>query len=782
MKSPNLHISRQNLVMTELDSITLNVGDVYKDKPKTLPGFTTYVESRVDTSTPGTYTVTYTLIKTDPFETETWTREVTVQEVTPIDHPTPEITLIGDAFYNIDIGESWTDPGATASVETSPGVFEDLTVYTFSSVDIWPNAEAGTYQIIYYAVSLNNKIGFAMRTVKVGVTYRDITGDIVAPAFTLDGCEKFFVEYPTGTTKPMYVGSEYSGVGNHIIKDAGFTLEDPDDPTFTRMSIIVEDTSNETCTREYTDKASCELAGGTWGYESTFPELNEVYMEADDVETRTYNIQYTINDIYGNVRTRVRTVVMLAEGVQVDELVDQADYGCLLNDDNLDIGDVLQDEDTTSDPHDSTDEPTIPDDDISQDTLNIMCAGDTAYFGGVSHSTRLPHPNEIPEIIVETRYSSEALQGWARMFKNTYEILMPDGSYKEVISKGTAIWRLHKVHNRNLVTYSTGTGGFLGTSSSDIIFSSFHINADGDDVFYGRWGTHIFSDPPGWGNSIRQKSVSWGGGRVLTAPASFTTVTNDSKNAWVTKVQANNVTEKYVFKDPARTNLSSGGWANSNPIFRGIDDAVAAGGPSEVGDVLSLHWHNFSGGRNVAEYCNFNWSPPAPVGPTLNLYCDFPIETNPLTSSPSSGFVVPHTLHETEWTQHNCYQNNACGLSFRNMRLDNVVIKETWILKTVSDTQVVYQHSSNGTVRSMTNSGSNNVTFTGMHATHTFSSWEYGNPGPGAHKWMTNFTNPTPFGSKNISLTTQFSPEFYNPWTNQGASGVTKSGTINNCV
>jgi len=765
----------------ELEAVTISVGAVYKDKPKTLPGFTTYVDSTVDPNTPGTYTVTYTLIKTVPFETETYFREVTVQEVTPIDHPTPEITLIDDAFYNIDIGESWTDPGATATVETSPGVFEPLTVYSFSSVDVWPNAEAGTYQIIYYAVSSNNKIGFAMRTVKVGVTHRDITGDAAAPAFTLDGCEKFFVEYPTGTTKPVYVGSDYSGVGSHIVKDEGFTLEDPDDPTFTRMSVIVDDESNQTCTLDYTDQSSCEQAGGTWGYISTFPQTDEVYMEAHDTETRTYNIKYTANDIYGNVRTRVRTVVMLAEGVQVDELEDQAENGCLLNDDKADIGDIIQDEDPNKDPHDETVEPTIPDDDISQTTLNMLCAGDTAIFGGAPLTTRLPHPNQIPETIIETRYRSGGVQGWAAIFTNSYEILMPDGSLKEVTSEGVAIWRLYKIHNRNLVTYSTGSAGLDGDSSGNIIFSSFHLNSDGDDVFYGKWGTHIFSDPPGWGNAVTQKSISWASGRVLAAPASLTEVTSDSNDAWLTKVQENNVNEKYVFNDPSRRTLSTGGWVNSNPHFRGIDNAVAAGGPSEVGDVLSLHWHNFGGGRNVGDYCAFQWEPPAPVGPTLNLYCDFFFETNPGNPSPSSGFVVPAILQETEWTQHICYQNSICSPTTQDMRLDEVEVKENWVLQIVSDNEAVYQHSANNTLRSITNSGSNNVTFTGMHATYTFSSWEYGNPGPGAHKWMTNFTSPIPSGSKNISLTTHISNEFYNPWTGQGANGVTKSGTINTC-
>lgn len=769
--------------MNEELAVTISVGDVYKDKPKTLPGFTTYVDSTVDTSTPGTYTVTYTLIKTDPFETDTYFRNVTVQEVTPIEYPTPEITLNGDSIYTIDLGDTWTDPGASATVETSPGVFEDVPVNEISSVSIWSNAPKGSYSIIYYAV-FNNKTGFAIRTVNVGVDYQDLTGDLTAPAFTLEGCEKLFVEYPSGTTKPIYVGSSYSGVGAHIIKDDGFTLDDPDDLTFTRMSIIVDDTSNQACTLDYTDQSSCEQAGGTWGYVSSFPKADEVYMEAHDTETRTYNIRYTSNDIYGNVRTRVRTVVMLAEGVQVDELADQVANGCLLNDDKADIGDIIQDEDPTKDPHDETAEPTIPDDDISQTTLNMLCAGDTAIFGGVAVSSRIPHPNQIPETIIETRYVSGGVQGWASLFTNTYEILMPDGSFKEFRSEGVAIWRLHKIHNRNLVTYSTGLSGFYGNSSSNIIFSSFHLNSDGDDVFYGRWGTHIFSDSPGWGRGVTQKSISWTSGRVLAAPASFTEVSSDSNAAWLTKVQQSNVTEKYVFNDPSRTILSTGGWVNSNPFFRGIDNAVAAGGPSEVGDVLSLHWHNFGGGRNVGDYCAFQWEPPAPDGPTLNLYCNTPIEVHPAGSQPSSGFVVPNSFYETEWNQHNCYQNPECSPSFQNKRLDDLNMKDMWGLRSVSDSEAVYINARTNTLSSITNSGSGGVTFTGLHATYTFSSWEYGSEFSfGSHRWMSNFTTRIQSGSKNISLTTtDFGDEFYNPWTNQGGTQVTRIGTINNCV
>lgn len=156
--------------MSQLNSITLNVGDVYKDDPKTLPGFTTYVDGSVDTSTPGTYTLTYTLIKTDPaFETESYFREVTVQEVAPADpivHPIPVITLTGDAVVTIESGSAWTDPGAAAVVtgEDDPVV---NTVLSIPDANSWSSANPGNYAILYYAVSEYNKIGFAKRTVIV---------------------------------------------------------------------------------------------------------------------------------------------------------------------------------------------------------------------------------------------------------------------------------------------------------------------------------------------------------------------------------------------------------------------------------------------------------------------------------------------------------------------------------------------------------------------------------------------------------------------------------------
>jgi hypothetical protein len=156
--------------MNEEEAVTIYVGETYDDKPKTLPGFTTYVDNTVNNDLAGVYTVTYTLIKTDPsFETETYFRTVTVLERAPVDltdYPTPVITLNGDAVVTIESGSSWTDPGATAATTDEPSINVN-TVLSLTDATSWSSATPGNYAILYYAVSQYNKIGFAKRTVIV---------------------------------------------------------------------------------------------------------------------------------------------------------------------------------------------------------------------------------------------------------------------------------------------------------------------------------------------------------------------------------------------------------------------------------------------------------------------------------------------------------------------------------------------------------------------------------------------------------------------------------------
>lgn len=604
------------MTYTSIESIVQ--GATYREKVPPKTGYVAYVRGTVNTSVLGDYEVTYTYLREDPYDLIIETKLVSVVAASggsgDIDYTelnVPVVVLNGDSFLTIELGDDWQDPGATATVETGDGVTEDLPVVAISSVDVWSNAENGSYSILYYAVSKQGRMGFAIRTVNVGVEYRDPNEDTIAPGFVLDGCERLFVEYPTGTTKPIYVGSDYTGVGNHIFKDEGFTLDDPDDPTYVRMSIAVEDQSNQVCSLDYSNKAECEAAGGTWGYATTFPSADAVYFEANSATRKEFNIKYTVSDIYGNIRTRVRTVIMLAEGEQAEEIDQQVETGCLLNDDKKDIGDVIQDEE--EDPsYDIVNETPIALHDISQETLDIMCAGDTAFFGSGPLATQKDfHPYEIPETIIETRYvSASDVTGVARIFTNTYDVPLPSGTV-EMRSEGVAIWRLYKVHNRNLVTYSLGNGGLNGDPNNGIIFSSFHIGSSDGDIFYGRYGTHIFYGDPGWNRFVQQRSVAWQSqGRSLPPPASFTEVTDQLTADWIARASStNNVAEQYVFYDENQQTLSRGGIVHSSPMFRGFYDSIQAGGASKTGDVLSLHWHNFGGGRNVEEYCLHVWQP-----------------------------------------------------------------------------------------------------------------------------------------------------------------------------
>lgn len=178
--------------MSVLDPITLNVGAVYKDEPKTLPGFTTYVDGEVDTNTAGVYTITYTLIKLEPsFETETWTREVTV---TSAPNQIGSITLSGDPVITVSLPDiaSYVDAGATSPDGTV--LVTNLDGTASESFTGLPNI-AGSYTLIYYlSGSLSN---FVTRTIHVSdPNSGGGGGGVSAPASGPTGLDASIVSTP----------------------------------------------------------------------------------------------------------------------------------------------------------------------------------------------------------------------------------------------------------------------------------------------------------------------------------------------------------------------------------------------------------------------------------------------------------------------------------------------------------------------------------------------------------------------------------------------------------
>jgi len=139
----------------------LSVNESYTENPPLKAGFTTYVNGEVDTSVPGTYEVTYTFLKLEPFETIT---EVKLVTVTADPQTNATITLNGAPVVSLVLGleNAYADAGATSTDGT---VFvTNLDGTSSESFTGLPNV-AGSYTLIYYVAGAFSN--FVTRTVHV---------------------------------------------------------------------------------------------------------------------------------------------------------------------------------------------------------------------------------------------------------------------------------------------------------------------------------------------------------------------------------------------------------------------------------------------------------------------------------------------------------------------------------------------------------------------------------------------------------------------------------------
>jgi hypothetical protein len=115
----------------------------------------------VDTSTVGTYTIIYT--SSDASDNiSTSTREVVVRDAvtgTSTDTTAPVITIIGENPMYVELGTTFTDPGATALDNAS-----STTVNATGTVD---TSTIGTYTIIYTSSDASDNISTSTREVIV---------------------------------------------------------------------------------------------------------------------------------------------------------------------------------------------------------------------------------------------------------------------------------------------------------------------------------------------------------------------------------------------------------------------------------------------------------------------------------------------------------------------------------------------------------------------------------------------------------------------------------------
>ena len=165
----------------------------------------------MDTSTVGTYTVTYNVTDANGNKATEVTRTVNV-----VDTTVPVITLLGETPVTVEVGSTYTDAGVTASDNYDGNL--TTSIVTVNSVD---TSTVGTYTVTYNVTDANgNKATEVTRTVNVV--------DTTVPVITLLGETPVTVE----------VGSTYT--------DAGVTASDNYDGNLTTSIVTVNSVDTST--------------------------------------------------------------------------------------------------------------------------------------------------------------------------------------------------------------------------------------------------------------------------------------------------------------------------------------------------------------------------------------------------------------------------------------------------------------------------------------------------------------------------------------------------------
>jgi hypothetical protein len=260
----------------------------------------------VDTSTPGTYTITYTA------DDGNGNMAIATRIVNVVDTTGPVITVLGSNPETVQCGDTYTDAGATA-FDTCAG---SLAVDVSGSVD---TSTPGTYTITYTADDGNGNIATTTRVVNVA--------DTVAPEITVLGNNPETIECGSGyldagaTASDACAGSvtvvasgvvDASTPGSYTIT---YTADDGNGNVSTATrTVIVVDTSApvitvlgnnpETveCGTTYTDAGATasDACAGTLAVNASG--------SVDTSTSGTYTITYTASDPSGNTATVTRTV------------------------------------------------------------------------------------------------------------------------------------------------------------------------------------------------------------------------------------------------------------------------------------------------------------------------------------------------------------------------------------------------------------------------------------------------------------------------------------------
>ena len=282
---------------------TVELGATWTDAGATADGGETVTTSgSVDTSTVGTYTITYSATDASG-NTSSETRTVTV-----VDTTAPVVTVTGDTSVTVELGSTYSDAGATAT-----DLSGDVTVVSSGTVD---TDTLGEYVITYTSTDASGNTGTATRT----VTVVDTTAPVISVTSGTDTVELGATWTDAGATATDLSGDvtvvssgtvDTDTLGEYVIT---YTSTDASGNTGTATrTVTVVDTTAPVITVIGDNPATVEL-NSTYTDEGATADSGETVISTSDVNTAivgTYTVTYSATDASGNTGTATRTVTVV---------------------------------------------------------------------------------------------------------------------------------------------------------------------------------------------------------------------------------------------------------------------------------------------------------------------------------------------------------------------------------------------------------------------------------------------------------------------------------------
>ena len=300
---------------------TITLGATYNDEGATATdnydtGLTVVVGGNtVDTSTVGSYTVTYNV--SDEFGNSAAQK---VRIVNVVDDTDPIITLNGSSTITHEVGTTYVDPGATANDNYDGDLSSEIT----TNINLNPNT-LGTYTIEYTVEDSSNNIAQEQRTVQVV--------DTVDPLINLVGDTTVSIEFQmTYTDAGATAIDNYDGNLNNSLTSSStvntgvlgtylftYTVSDSSSNTaLVSRTVSVVDTTPPVITLNGPDEVNLQVGdsysdGGATAVDAYDGDVTSDISTVSSVDTSTvgvYYVTYTVSDNEGNNTQATRTVVV----------------------------------------------------------------------------------------------------------------------------------------------------------------------------------------------------------------------------------------------------------------------------------------------------------------------------------------------------------------------------------------------------------------------------------------------------------------------------------------